>query len=933
MFGAPPAQDAFGAPPPSSSAGVRSAPASAQLASPPAAIFDPRPQGTFDAPHASPAAEELGSPPASMFDAPPQEGTGNSTAAPFPPSSGTGGARGGDTFGAANDVFGGGLGEPAGATPFGSSPGGVFGGNGEGGEQPSAWWESENGNDDQPDSRVQPEDPAGGGPATGEKESDSASAAVDASEGLGFEGTRTESPRAWSSSGREEEVPRALEPLQGTSPPAPAEAGAEDLGAPPAGMFGSPPPSPPRAEPQTPEPLGRPPRAQAAPSGVADSSAAPSPPRFSSQPPYGVKVDVGDAEGAGAAAGVDAGLSSAGVEVEPWADRTASPGWEKQPSPPLELGVFGAPPEDSVAAVGGAAGLFGATSGAAGEPAEPSESVTAAGGAADLFGASSGAAGESGEGEGDHGGWGMCSADPEGAPPESDTAKSVSETGANDSEPAELVSAAPASASSGQVGVSLQKFSHLSHPPRSSFVANDGTSSAAVAALALGIAPSSPPRLFAERSSSWTERGTAAAAEKVDYEGMFAGTERKGGAGEGERGYEDTDETANSVAGGKTSSPEVGGVPSLPPSTEPDRNSPPSLSLAPPRSSNASSEKYSQGAQPPFSTIPEALDSQSPPRLRGRPQDHPDEEGGAAVEVTSSSSSSSSRARDGSAGPAAATPESGGRVVPGSTLSTPFGALSRGSGTTPRTAEGFPFSEEGRVFDGPPAEGSVSGGKDTPVPPHVVAPSSPSEGGGDGDCGVEEANNGDAAGVVSNPQVVEGKEDAQPRRDAPQAAEGSPSPPPPPPAEGEAARKVDADSAPDDGAGDGWSDDDWGVDDDHDDDADAVCDVGDKGDGEGGQDETDGAGVAAEGSPPGAVESGRESETNLFGSEGSDGDDSWGGGQEEDRGGQAEEGEGEREGEESYSESESDLDSFSDNDLSNEASIAETTASDFFAVR
>lgn len=855
-----------------------------------------------------------------MFDAPPQEG--NPPATPFSPSTGTGGTRGGDAFGVKNDVFGEGVGGPAGAAPFGSPPGGVFGGDGGGEDHSSAWWESEAGNDDtdQPDSRVESKNLTSG-TAMGENKGDSS--VVNALKR--FQGMPAESPQA-SSSGTHEEMPTRRGPQQGTARPAcaSAEASTEDLGAPPAAMFGPPPP-PAHAEtelaaqPQavTP-PLGQPPRAQAPPSTAADGSVAPVP--FSSRPPYGVKVDVGDAigVGVGSTAGIDADPSGSGVDA--WTDRTASPGWEKQPSPPLDLGVFGAPPGESVTAIRGAADLFGAASEGA-------------------------AAGESAEGEGEHGGWGMCSTDPEGAP-ESDMAKGTADTDCSKAAP-------PVSAASTRhQSESLEKLAHLSNPPRSSFVANDGTATASVAALALEVAPSLPPRLFASRSSSWAEKDTTSTGEgENDYEGMFAGKEREGSGGlppqEGSTeqrssASEDKNETANLAAVGPTSSLTMGEVPALLPKTEPAQASSPRPNL-PPLGSNPNSEKYSQGAQPPFSTIPEALDaSQSPPRLRERPpQDRPDE--APAVELTSSSS----HACDGGAGPTAATPESGGRLGPGSTLSTPFGALSRGSGTTPRTAEGFPSSEDGGIFDGPLAEGSMSEGKDAPdcagssgrsrasgaPPASAVVPSVFAEG-DDGDGGsaavaapggaaIEEANDGEGAGagVVSTPEVVERKEDGQPRWAAPPAAAADP---PPPSAAGEAARKMDTDNTLD--GGDGWSDDDWGVDDD----ADAggeVCDlVGDKGS----KEEAAGtAVVAGDGLPDAAVDSGGQSETSLFGSEVSDGDESWGRGQEEDGSGRAEE---EAE-EESCSESESGLDSFSDNDLSNEASIAETTASDFFAVR
>lgn len=906
MFGAP-AHDAFGAPPPPSS--------SAKFPPPPAAIFDAPPQDTFHAPRVAPTAEELGSPPASVFDAPPQGGYSAATC-PFGPSGGTGGSReGGDTFGAKKEDFGGGAGGPVGAAaPFGSPPGSVFGGGGDGGEdQSSAWWESETGNDDQPDPRVEPESLASG-TAAGENKGGAASV-VHALEGV--QGVRTGSSRA--PSGTQEETPTAHEPHQRTSHSACAEAREEDLGAPPADMFA--------AHPQTATPPGQPPRPQAPPSRVAHGSVTPDP--FSSRPPYGAKVDVGDVEGVvSSAAGTGANRPGSGVGVEAWADRTTSPGWEKQPSPPLDLGVFGAPPEGSVTAVRGAADLFGATP--------------------------EGADDESTEGGGEHGGWGMCSAEPGGAP-ESDTGNGTA--GAD----SPIASARIPAASSTESGL-LQKLAHLSIPPRSSFAANDGAATASGAALGHGIgnAPSSSPRLFASRSSSWTEKEpSSTGGDNNDYEGMFAGKESKvkgGGLPPRERsalqqqGREDTNITTNLAAAGPTSSLAMDEVLALLPKTEPS----PSLNL-PPLGSNTSSEKYPRGAQRPFPSIPGALGARSPPRLPDRSQELP-EEGLAAVEITSSGS----RASNGSTGPTAATPESGGRVGPGSTLSTPFETLSRGSEITPRIAEGFPSSEDGSVFDGPPVDGSVSGGKGAPpgcteapgrsrvsdgasAPVVVPSVSAEDDGGGDGGhvaaavvasgdaAAIGEANDGDGAvAVLTNQRAVEGKEDGQPRWAGPQAAAYSP---PPLSAAEEAARKTDADKAPD--SGDGWSDDDWGVDDDDDDDAEgdahAIGQVRGKSGDEGGKDETAGAAVASGGSLPGAIGSEGEGETNLFGSEASHGGESWGRGQEEeeDGSGRAEEG-----GEESCSGSESsDLGSFSDSSLSNEASIAETTASDFFAVR
>lgn len=997
-FGAP-AQDAFAAPPPPSSAA-----GAAGLRSPPASMFDAPPRGAFEVPRPPPSSGkgggsasgggtleagaagsraanngtfgatadgQTGPGPFGDFDAVAGGPGGNPTVRSFaqPAASGTGGDWPPNQHNASG----------IGTAPFGSQPGGgagAFGGGGEEGDQSSNWWESETANDDQPNAEA--------GRSETLASTATALPAENAGESTGaagvLEGMRKETPST-----------TTREPQNETPRPVFAETAGEDLGAPPADMFG------PLAGAQvaTPEvnardqgvpPLGQPPRPQGTPkepgsSRVADSSSCAAVVPFASKPRFDTKEDdVGDVERKESTeeAGVEAGGPS-GSGVGGWADRTPSPGWEKQPSPPLELGVFGAPPDDSFAAAESTADLFGAAAAAT---------------AADY--------GKSAEGEGEYSGWGAPSVDSDGGV-ESERAKGMA--GEVDAAAAAAAAPVPAAPTSRDL---LPKIAIPSNPhPRSSFVANDGTSNASVAAMAMGSSPSSPPRLFASRSSSWADRDNASTGANSDYQGMFADMERKDsrsgllsreGSAQQQQQQQQL-EPADETEGGKIatgvstrSSVSMGEVSSLLlPKAKLARGS---ASLNPPptgRSASGEPPKYSQGAPPPFSAIPEVLDSQSPPRLRGRPSDNSEEQGSAAGLAPSSSSSSGSNARHGASdGPNAATPEGGGKALPGSTLSTPFGAWSRGSATTAGNAEGFPPLEDGRVCDDPPMERPLSIGKEddatdaaesselsepsreaaaSAVAPRVSAVGRSST---YTDAAAEQAGIGTEAGLASNLRVGEGKVDEQPRSDAvptaataaaaaaavPQAA----AQPSPLSAAGEAVRKVDADSAPDDE--DGWSDDDWGVDDDDDDEDKASADAnaqnvpGANADGKAqnvaganadakaqdvagekvGVKEEPAGGTAAVAAVEGgdevvtAVEGGvgrqggGEGGRNLFGTEDSDGGEGWG-----QRSGGGRDGETEGDGKDSRSGSESErsLGGFDDN----EVSIAETTASDFFSVR
>lgn len=924
--------DPFAAPPPPSS--------SAGAAESPASRFDAPPRGAFEAPPPPPSSGAAGgSPPAGKFS--PSRGASGGTLElgaagsrvaskgifGFPADGRTG------PFGDAHAIAGGPGERPSlgSVAPFGSPPRGegTFGGDGEGGDQSSNWWESETSTNDLPNAQMaRSETLASSAAALGENLGDSTDA-VDALDGM------------------QEERPTTHEPQNETPRPAFPETAGDELEVPPADMFGPPggahvAKAEMKARDQEVPPLRQSPRPQGIPKGpgpsrVVDSNSfAPAP--FSSQPRYGTKEDVGDVEGKDSTeAGVQAGSSGCGGEGG--ADRTASPGWEKQPSPPLELGVFGAPPDDSFEAAEPGAGLFRAA-------VDATTATTAA---------STAAADKSAEGNGEHDRCGAPSAKSDGGP-ESDRAN-----GSADDMVDTAAAPAPAVLTSHDLVPKIVIPSNLH--PRSSFVANDGTSHASAVAMAVGIAPSSPPRLFASRSSSWAKKDHSPTQENSDYQGMFADTERDPSSGlPSKKGsaqqlkYTDESKAGKITARMSTSSVSKGEVPAL---LLPKANlARPSASLnPPPAGSNASGKppKYSQGAQPPFCAIPEVLGSQSPPRLCDRPY----EQEGSPTRLAPSSSSSNAREGE-SDGPIMATLEGGGRALPGSTLSTPFGACSRGPGTTPEIAEGFQPLEDGRPSDDRPTEMPLSIGKQDDAtdaaefsklsessrkpPASAIPPNMSAEGGSiNTDAAIGTTNSGEGEGITSNLRVGERKEDEQPRSAAadadatPQASAD----PFPFSAAGEATRKVDADSAPD--GEDGWSDDDWGVEGDDDAEArvdDKADDVGD--DKEGVKEEPAGGAAAVEVGDGGvdAVEGGhdgrdgREGDPNLVGSEGSGGDESSGRGSGEDRsrGVEEDDGKGSRSESESASASASELDSFDDKYHSNDVSIAETTASDFFAV-
>lgn len=791
---------------------------------------------------------------------------------------------------------------------------------------------------------------------------------------------------------------------------------AQELGAPPSDLFG-PPPGTRGVEseeslPQRQVPLARPPRSQSPQQefttmedDFAVPAAASAPPP---QPvPGGVDASLDDSREASWAAAVGAEPAGSGVVPE-WSDaaqadgrtqQSVSPGWEKQPSPPLDLGVFGAAPPPGEKAVVGGQGLFGEAAG-------------------DDFTKDSGG----------YDGWGMCPADEDntaelneprastdrseaGRSEDQDIVAELTEPGAStgrieedadQGEVAEMTEPRASAASEEEQGGEEQRGEgeevapKASTPPtgretppsmfvprvkpssRSSFVASKASSAETIsfAGISLDDAPSSPPRLFAARSSSWAE-GEMSTHEKSDYHDIFASsTDAKRASalgfsteapvlseeGEGwESGKQEGDEEGEAVA-------EVAAVVT----PEADRVAPAlpeSLPVATERvdasSPFADDDALLQGDGGGASTI-SAQGDQAPlggqPALGGQPPQEGQSSLGADSEASSAAGPAGlhDRAVDeaetlpategaqrgdagGGKGESDAAQESGDRLGIGSSLSTPFGAWSPGSGTRAGEAEGFPSAEIGDVLRGPPSERPSSPGKKVSAEepsslsgvsrtvnefPAIIASFERPLSVGEEPVGAGQRQDG--AGV-SEASAVEGKEDERPRWDTPPAAVGAgvgaaAAVAAIPPAVMQAEKKLDVDSG------------DWKE-------AGSVSDADgqeDKAEGRGGgdvvvpaederADDVEGAGKGLQDREIGASLFSSESSNETRGDggqflgEGGVGQDEGkqdrvGGEEEVGRGVDQEEGE---EGGEDESEGSNGI----------EASVAETTASDFFAVR
>ncbi|CAM9634527.1 unnamed protein product, partial [Laminaria digitata] len=267
---------------------------------------------------------------------------------------------------------------------------GAFGTGGGTDDGSSPWWQTDAGNDTQSSMQVEPSEMSRDDISMSADFSGSVTAGKKTLDGSEY--APSPSPLGLSAASQIDDtlsLPPSARPVQ-------------ELGAPPSDLFG-PPPGTRGVEPearlsQREVPPARPLRPQSPPQSfttMEDDFAAPtaifaSPPQ-PPQPPGSVEVSLGDGREASWTAAVGAGPASSGV-VPAWCDATqadgraqrqsVSPGWEKQPSPPLDLGVFGAPPPGDNKAVVAGEGLFG----------EP-------------------AGGDFTKDSGGYDGWGMCPAD------------------------------------------------------------------------------------------------------------------------------------------------------------------------------------------------------------------------------------------------------------------------------------------------------------------------------------------------------------------------------------------------------------------------------------------------------------------------------------------------------------------------------------------
>lgn len=841
---------------------------------------------------------------------------------------------------------------------------GAFGAGGETDDGSSPWWQTGTGNDDQSSLQVEPS----------EMSRDDVSMSADFSGSMtvvktldGREDTTSPSPLALS----------AASQMDNTQSMPPSRRPAQELGAPPSDLFGPPPINSgvesEASSQQRRVPLARPLRPQCPPpesTTMEDDFTVPAA-TFASPPkpvPGSVDASLDGGHEASWAAAVGAGPESSGV-VPAWSDaahadgrtqQSVSPGWEKQPSPPLELGVFGAAPPDEKALVVGQ-GLFGEAAG--------DDSTKDSGG---------------------HDGWGMCPADqdntaefnePRASTGQSEVGRSENQDTAKLTEQDEIAEVTEPRASAGSEEeeevdpkppdppTGRQMPPNLVVPSakpgsRSSFLANKTCSS--FAEMSLDCAPSSPPRLFAARSSSWAE-GNMSTDGKTDYHDIFANSsdvKRAGAVGfstEGpalsEKGWgwesskheEDEEEEGEAVAAvAAVVAPEADRVASalpesLPVGTEGLGSSSPfagdddllqggggGASMA-----SAQSDQAPLGGQPP-------LDGQPTLGADSGASDMPGPTGLAADQtgtLPASGAAPTGGAGD-DKGESDAAQESRDRLGLGSSLSTPFGAWSTGSETRGGEGEGFPSSEIGDILRGPPSARPSSPGKNMSAeePPSLSGSSRADNNFPVIVASIESAltaeeeavgagQREDGAGFLQA-SAVEGKQDERLRWDtraAPAVAAAAVAAEVAPPTVMQAEIKLDAD------------DDDWK-------DGGSVSDADRKGEDVEGGDEA-GIVVPAEDERAVGVEGagkemhGREIGASLFSSESSDEAPGDGaqclgeGGAGEDRG-KRDRVKGEEEvggaGQEEGGEGGQD-ESESSNGI--EASVAETTASDFFAVR
>lgn len=737
--------------------------------------------------------------------------------------------------------------------PLGSPPEEAFGGEAGGDDDDQSWWQSSTGNEDHPDAQVQSSTSGGDKPAMTADPVDST--------------VLTESTDAREEVGATEagDLPHGVQAGFAAVTP-------YFLGAPPSALF-----RPPEMATGGEEAAENP---QAVPKEPAEAGSPPTSTAFASQRPSGIPIDLANGGETASTSGVEAGAEGSGV-VPGSAARLASsqagggqeegavsPGWEKQPSRPLELGVFGAPPGD----------LFGAAA---------AEDPFAAGAAAGYLTMV----------DEEYDDWEECSA-------EEEVPSARTEA---------LVPPLP-------VPATLNSLPNVVIPlttgstSRSSFRANDVSPAAALMA---GAASSARPVLFASRSSSWTDRG-----------GLLEADVPEGG---------------------------VGTVLPQPPPV-PAKHDPPPKVVIPPARGLIAQSSFMANVTPAEAARVLGAKPSSPPRLfasrssswAAREDSIEEKEDFANMftnscekwgegETTLPGTSPPERALMSATSAATAVPpkslgveatsgatKDGGKAGPGSALSTPFGAWSHGSGANSEGNEGF-LPLEGDVGSRPLSGNySPEGGR----PPAVELSSFPPSSEGDtvssppSDTAQEHKS-----AVVVPPSMGDGVEGKIPKSENAEHKQAE-NPLRAPPAVSslglavkKSERKVDVDTAAL-GNGTTWREGDWRVD-----------EGGSASNLEGGaekkgdiQPEVGGGGgnvdeVVCEGrSRPGSF--------NFFSDAGSNvGGDYWG------------EGEGGVDGVEDIKTSVIEKDgeecgaSGSTDDDDNEASIAETTASEFFAVR
>ena len=689
--------------------------------------------------------------------------------------------------------------------------GGAFGSGGGTDDGSSPWWQTDNVNDDQLSMQVEPS----------EISRDDVSISADLTGSVTL--SRALGGREHASSRSPLTLIAAAAKSSNTVSPPLSGGPAQELAAPPSNMFGPtagntrvveseaslsqrqvPPPRSLRPQ-SPPQEFTTMEDVFAAPTAMFASPSQPTPGTV------GVSLDNGREALRTAAVGADSASSGVfaawpdAVRADARVEESVSPGWEKKPSPPLDLGVFGAPP-----------------------PPDGKNAVVAGGG---LFGEATG--GDFTKDSGGYDEWGMCPADQdenaELEEPQVEPQASVDRSQADRSEAA-VAPAVPRPPIGREMPPALV-VPALKPGVRSSFLANKTSSGEVIsfAGITIDTAPSSPPRLFAARSSSWTE-GEMSIDEKSDYQDIFASSagarlvgdagfptkepdlsEGRAGLGEGKQEEEEEREDAEVAAG---VAPEADGamsvIPQAPPvgvqglgapsrlpgddaqlqddgrggSTTSAQDEQPPLGDQPPLGGQPwQGDQPSKGDQPPQENDQSSLAVSGSSGMPGAAGLYDGAVDQTETLLPASGAAQSGDAGGGGKGESDVTQETGDKLAVESTLSTPFGTWSVGSGTRAGDEEGFPSAEIGDVLGGASSERPSSAGKKMPagkslsssVLPRVKNVFPPIIASTEGAVAVGEQAGQQEDGVrVSQASKmegkIEGKEDEHPRWDASAAA-------------------------------------------------------------------------------------------------------------------------------------------------------------------